>query len=109
MFYNIILLPILKVRTSLGFLLDCEFFVWVSPDFGIPNPLEYNQDQSDDCLLKWGHISDEQPNVASNYRLCKPPVCKFKQIDLDSANYFSHINILDPEACHSLCPNHERM
>ena len=84
MFYNIIypFCTILKVHTSLGFLLDCEFFVWVSPDFG--------HFQSDDCWLKWGHISDEhiKPNVASNYRLCKPPVCKFRQIDVDSENYF---------------------
>lgn len=87
----------------------CEFFVWVSPDFGIPNPFEYNQDQSNECWLKWGHIYDEyiKLNVASNYRLCKPPVCKFKQIDLDSANYFGHSNIPDPETCHSLCLNHE--
>ena len=99
----------MKVRTSLGFLLDCEFFVWVSPDFGRPNPDEYNQDQSNECWLKWGHIYDEyiKLNVASNYRLCKPPVCKFKQIDLDSANYFGHSNIPDPETCHSLCLNHE--
>ena len=95
MFSNNIHLP------KLRFLLDCEFFVWVTPDF--------SHFSSDECWLKWGHISDEyiKPNVASNYRLCKPPVCKFRQIDVDSENSFGHINIPDAETCHSLCLEHE--
>ena len=82
-----------------------EFIFCLSP----PSLPELCNLQKYECWLKWGHISDEiiKPNVASNYRLCKPPVCKFKQIDLGSANYFLHVNIPDPETCHSLCLKHE--
>ena len=44
------------------FFTDCEFFVWISPEFI----------QSNECILKWGSLTDSsfKADVYANYRSC---------------------------------------
>ena len=49
-------------NSNLIIFIDCEFFVWISPEFI----------QSNECILKWGSLTDSsfKADVYANYRSC---------------------------------------